>query len=187
MKSKKHKDSADSLVSAVLVLPLILAVLFTMLDFSIYSGNRGMITNAARDSARTVAIFGGNGNNSLTTPIAKAYGSNDSCKEVENIVAKGGRDSLLAKAYHKGTSTPTECTLMKVLNGSGLVNVEIASVKCLPTFTDKVGNPVSCSVRWSFNGLPGSGLALARVGKDVVTVGTAESEVQYEYKDLISR
>ena len=73
---KDSKDRGDSeLVSLVLLIPLIVGILFTMIDMSVYFSNRAQIQSAARDAARTVAIMGGNGTSLSGTPIEVKYGS----------------------------------------------------------------------------------------------------------------
>ena len=65
-------DKGDSeLVSLLILLPLLLAMLISIIDSSMYFANRSQVQAAARDGARQVAIMGGAGN----TPIEKAYGS----------------------------------------------------------------------------------------------------------------
>ena len=55
---KDSKDRGDSeLVSLVLLIPLIVGILFTMIDMSVYFSNRAQIQSAARDAARTVASW----------------------------------------------------------------------------------------------------------------------------------
>ena len=66
-------DRGESLVSVLIVMPLLVVMLVTMVDFSVYILNQGQVRAAARDAARTVAIYGGNGTSSgQITPIAKA-------------------------------------------------------------------------------------------------------------------
>lgn len=184
---RRDKDKAESIVSAVIVIPLVIAILFTMIDFGIFLMNRVVIQNSARDAARTVALVGGSGTASIATPIEKAYGNTFSCKAVEDDISKAGPHSWLNKAYNRGTSTPTECTLMHNLEHSALTNVIIKSVKCGPPYTASVGAPVECTINWQFNGLPGSGLALVKLGNEIRTIGTAESEVKFSVSDMVAR
>ena len=54
-------DRGDSLVSFIIVVPVLLMILITSVDYGIFMLNRGQIQAVARDAARTVAIYGGNG------------------------------------------------------------------------------------------------------------------------------
>lgn len=65
-----QNDSGDStLVSTVIVLPLLIVIFFTIIDVSIYFSNNSLLNGVARDGARTVAIMGG-----TDSPLSDRYG-----------------------------------------------------------------------------------------------------------------
>jgi Flp pilus assembly protein TadG len=181
VRKKLRSDRGDStIVSLVFVIPLLLGLLFTIFDISLYFSNRAYIQTVAHNGARTVSIMGGNGNATQSTPIEAKYGMTkaDTC----GTVSRDGRsgDAL------KSTSTAIECNMMGALqDASGLVNVSIKSVKCTPDSTETIGERTSCEIKWSFGGTPGSGMALIpanaetgkHFGEENITAGSAESEV----------
>lgn len=64
-----RSDDADStLVSTVIIIPLMIMLFFTVIDMSAWFNNRSILTGVARDSARTVAIVGG-----TQSPLARDY------------------------------------------------------------------------------------------------------------------
>lgn len=175
-------DSGDSLVSAVFVIPVILLMIVTGLDFSLYMANRAQIQGIARDGARTVAIMGGDGTATTGTPLEKKYGKT---REEACGAIKAGSP---AAAALNAKSTPIECNVMDALNNAnGMVNVQINSVTCSPEKANAIGTRVTCEVKWKYGGIPGSGLTMIRNGAIMnsnpslagqsVTAGSAESEV----------
>lgn len=178
-------DQADSLVSAIFILPVIFFMLITTVDMGIYMANRGQIQAVARDGARTIAIMGGNGTNSSQTTLMNAYGQNRS-ETCENVTQN--------PAY-KASMTVTECNVLISLdNSTGLTNVTINNVSCNPPVATAVGQKVSCEIKWQYGGIPGSAMTFVRNGgsydKDEAlrgeqtTTGSAESEVQLSEGDL---
>lgn len=59
MKKQKSKDAqcGQSLVEFAVILPLLLVVLFGMVEFSLVLYDKTMITNATREGARTSVLF----------------------------------------------------------------------------------------------------------------------------------
>ena len=121
-----NSDRGESLVSVLIVMPLLVVMLVTMVDFSVYILNQGQVRAAARDAARTVAIYGGNGTSSgQITPIAKAYGTIESCPN----------------------HTSAECSLIRKLDkDSALVHSQVKDVQCTPSIATKIGQNVHCDV-----------------------------------------
>ena len=165
-----NSDRGESLVSVLIVMPLLIVMLVTMVDFSVYILNQGQVRAAARDAARTVAIYGGNGTSSgQITPIAKAYGTIESCPN----------------------HTSAECSLIRKLDkDSALVHSQVKDVQCTPSIATKIGQNVHCDVTWEYKGIAGSALPLMRtiggLSGEVSTRGTSESEVRYDgAQDLV--
>ena len=157
-------DRGESLVSILFVLPLLFVMLVTMIDLSVYMLDQGQVRAASRDAARTVAIYGGNGKgSSQITPIAKAYGTIESCPG----------------------HTSAECSLLRKLDAdSALIHSEVSDVACTPSIATKIGQSVHCDVKWRYKGIPGSALPIMRaiggLNGEVNTRGTSESEVRYD-------
>lgn len=179
-------DSGNSLVTLVIVLPLVVTFLITPIDFAIYSNNRSQLQSVARDAARTVAIMGGNGTQYTQTPLERQYA---------DTTTPGARcgwedfpaDSRAFEAYGKGLTT-IECRTALLLNGhSGLVNTKITDVNCNPVFTSFIGQDVTCEIEWEYGGIPGSVFSALSFNRDQSVTGTSNSEVKLESGDLVSR
>lgn len=176
-----RSDHGDSMVSAIIVLPLLVAMLLTIIDSSIYLANRGQVQAIARDGARTVAIMGGNGNASMGTALEAKYGQS-------RAAACSGLTGGRASAALRDTSTPIECNIIRALNSAtGLVNTNIDAVTCTPQVTTFIGQRVACEVKWTYNGIPGSAISFLQLGKQNTTAGSAESEVMLATGDLVAR
>lgn len=160
MFAKMRQDRGDStLVSTIIIIPLVIAILITIVDTSMFFSNRAFLVNATRDAARTVAIFGGDGTPAAETPLERAYGSaTDPC--AGNIRQYARVDT----AYDPFVaSSDIECQLMMNLVGTaGLVNVRVIDVQCGPNITTFIGQQVFCEVAWNYDGVPGSGLTFLR-------------------------
>jgi hypothetical protein len=184
--SRRKSDAADSsIVSALFIIPLFLTVLFTMIDVSVYFSNRSTVQQVARDGARTVAIFGGNGTigpcpntiaktagSACESPLEDAYGSSTACATL---------GTLSTKAVNR---TNVECQVISRLDaGAGLTNVEIVSVACGPGRATAVGETTWCNVNWNYGGIPAStmGFIKSKSGNSPFDVNetrvTGQSEV----------
>ena len=171
-----RSDRGDSeLVSLLIVLPLVLGILFTIIDTSIYFSNRAVVQTAVRDSARTVAIMGGNGTNSQATPIEKKYGTT-----IATACAGLSTDPRVKNAYRVGVSTVIECQALQSYKAdTSLINVTINSLTCTPVVARGVGAKTSCTVTWKYGSIPGSALGFIQVSENNTTVGSSEAEVDY--------
>ena len=174
-------DSGDSLVSAVIVFPVVIMFIVTSIDYSIYMSNRGQVQGIARDAARTVAIMGGNGNAAKATPIEKAYGQS-------RANACSGFTVGKAAPGYRTTSTAIECNVVRaLLNQQGLVNAEITNVVCTPAAATFIGADVKCTISWKYNGIPASALGFINSNNVNATAGTSQSEVKFANSDLVAR
>lgn len=179
-RSKNEKGDA-TLISLIVALPIVLLVLFTLIDSGLYFMNSQSISSAARDAARTVAIYGGNGNSSKYTTIEKAYSVGTKCtSDTKKLTASG---------------TSTECALVDLLGSSPMLSgVKINKVSCGPPVTTGIGQDVTCTVQWDYSGIPGSAISFIKsptTGKSPfesnTTIGVSQSEVQLKTKDLVKR
>lgn len=85
-------ESGDSeIITALLVLPMIIWLIFSTIDVSLYMNTRSSVQNAARDAARQVAVYGGD--NSRLNPYAP------------NTVALTARNTL----WNGSKCTPSAC------------------------------------------------------------------------------
>lgn len=188
---KLRSDRGDgSLVSLILVIPLLVGLLFTIVDLSAYFANRAYVQTVAHNGARTVAIMGGNGSAAYSTQLEYKYGQTK-----ETTCDKVSRDKRAAEAKTIA-STAIECNMMADLqDATGLINVSVQSVKCTPSMTSSIGQRVSCEIKWSYGGTPGSGMSMfpadlktgKHFGEANVTAGSSESEVDLTGTLLVPR
>lgn len=186
-KLKHWKDRGDStLISTLIVLPIILAVLWSSVDAFMYFTNRSMMISAARDGARTVAIMGGNGTATRSTPIEREYGQTKSA-------ACGGLTSEVVAAAVKPDTTPIECNVLQTVSEGGFAAIKVTSVKCTPPQTTSISQRTQCKIQYDYNSVPGSPLGFIKKPRDdgktpeahdqsgfsgaQLVVGTSESEV----------
>ena len=143
---RMRSDRADSsLVTFVIVMPLFFMFIVTMIDTSIYFANRAIIQQVARDGARQVAIFGGDGDATQRSPLEASYGVTGTCATVENASTRSANQ------------TEVECqVLARYDQGAGLTSVLVTRVDCGPSRTDAIGQMTYCDVDWTYNGIPGS-------------------------------
>lgn len=150
---EKRRDSGESLVSFIFIMPLFFALLMTMIDTSVYFANRSMVQQVARDGARTVAILGGAGNETQATPLEEAYGTtlSEACSG----------DALIVVGT--GTTTPVNCGVaQRLIDSKGFINVAVNYVSCGPDVAPTVGSSTYCEVGWNYGGIPGSGLSFIK-------------------------
>lgn len=179
---KIKSDKADSLVSAVIILPMMFFMLITTVDFGVYMSNRATIQAIARDGARTVAIMGGDGTATSGTPLEAAYGQSRSS------VCTSAQNGIASSAYKSSESSAIDCSVMSAINQStGLVNVEVSAVNCGPNASTFIGQRAYCEVKWSYGGIPGSAMSFTRgdngeqiLGGKNTTTGSAETEVKFD-------
>lgn len=180
------RDRGDSsIISLVIALPLVLAILFTIIDSGIYFMNSQIINSEANNGARIVAIYGGNGDAGEMTQIEAAYTTAD-----EKLACQGVSTSF--------ARTPTECGIFRVLTESKmLTGVKINNVLCTPVRSLSIGADVSCTVDWEYSGIPGSAMSFISIPEEdgsrrspfrhTETKGTAKSEVMLDTTHMVPR
>lgn len=194
----KKDDGSSELFAAIFMLPIMLAVLISIVDFGAYFVNRQSINSLARDGARSVAIFGGNGNATQSTPIEKAYGLNrdEICNgngDVNTpVFERNLNDYKFINGAYTPDSTAIECNIMRGIIQTSGIHLEVTSVKCSPETTPNISTRTSCAIEWSYRGMPTSPLGLIRLSNrkflgDSLTIGTSESEVGFDSSVLTNR
>lgn len=185
--AKIKSDKADSLVSSVIILPMLFFMLITTVDFGVYMSNRATIQAVARDGARTVAIMGGDGTAARGTPLELAYGQSRS------TACASAQEGIASSAYNSNSSA-IDCNVMTAINqSSGFVNVEVSKVNCGPNESTFIGQRTYCEIEWKYGGIPGSAMSFTKgrdgeqiLGGKSVTTGSSETEVKFD-GNLVSR
>lgn len=164
LKKKIRGERGDStLVSTILVIPLIVGILITMIDVSVYFANRGQVLETVRDGARQVAIFGGDGSATQATPLQKAYGLSRAS------TCSGLASNAMVKEAYSASSSAVECGVLKnIANTNGLISIRVTGISCgaatsagafTGSKTSSIGQQVGCDLTWRYDSIPGSGLS----------------------------
>lgn len=170
----KSDKASGELVSLIIMLPLVMMILFTIIDTSILFSNRAIVQASVRDAARTVAIMGGNGTPTHGTPIENTYG------ETLSSACAGLSDSSITADAYNGNQTVIEChALQAYASDPGLINVRITDVYCTPDVSLALGIKTTCTVEWEYNSIPGGMMKFIRFGNEQKSVGSSESEVDF--------
>ena len=199
-KKAKSDRGASSLISFILLVPLFLGLVITAVDLSFYFSNRGQVEAVARDAARTVAIFGGNGtagigSGSMTT-IEASYGTKtiDACSDSRPDIANAPNKYIFTDVSNKqSTKTAVECNVLAALaNNNGLVSFSTqdpVDVQCGPGVAASVGARTYCTIKYTYDGMPGAPMSFVQIRNDDGSVSgllgsnavtkSSESEVQY--------
>lgn len=201
-KKLKSDRGASSLISFMLIVPLFLGLVMTTVDMSFYFSNRAQVEAIARDAARTVGIYGGDGNATQATRIEKKYGTSrtTACSIARADIDKAPNKYIFANADKKNLSA-VECNVLAslALNG-GLVSVASDTpviVDCGPEFTPEIGSRTYCTITYKYDGMPGAPLSFIQMRTDegestgLLSINkvtkSSESEVKYSKNDLVSR
>lgn len=203
---KKERNEKGEIVPMLISVMITITVLFSAIDAAVYFGNRNIINAAARDGARTAAIFGWPGNETHMTTIEAAYGASCTQKTTNN------KGETVPITLVNGNAV--ECAISNnLLSNKSLNGVKIDSIKCTtesPSASPLIKNPwegadvkigdiTKCEVEWYYRNLPISGFNIIEIGttrengrkvngKDAqVSVGTSKTEVQLFKADIVSR
>lgn len=180
---KLRSDKGDSeLVSLLIILPLVLGIMFTMIDVSMFFSNRALIQNTVRDSARSVAIMGGNGTNNKGTPIELKYGLSRSAS------CSGLSSNPMVSTALKPTTSAIECQALSALaNNKSLVEVTVTEMTCSPQKTDGVGVEAKCTASWTYGHISGSAMSLIQMGDKNTTSASSRAETDMTGISLVAR
>lgn len=167
VRRKLRSETAENTITMMIAFPLIWAVLMTILDFGIFMQDRTLLVSDLRDGARTVAIFG---SSNKTSALAAAYGT-----DCVDSTSGGSTDSDLVG-----------CLVRNQIQGNrGYSQIVISNVKCGKSNPDdptepfssdttiKIGQAVSCSAHYKYEGFPGS--ALGFMGGNFMGAGAKDT------------
>lgn len=144
--SKRRKERGDSeVITALMVIPLVVWLIFSLIDVSLYMQARSEVQNVARDAARQVAIYGGN--DSRLNPFGKT-------------ISQAAFDRL----YQNGKCTASKCVEPpKVTCTPSSTNASGQQVVCTITYRYSAiygNNPIS-----GFAGFLGSSFTVSETAR----------------------
>lgn len=150
----RGERGSGELITAMIIIPVILALILSLIDMALYMQARSHVSSAARDGARMVAIYGGNNNPALQPP---GFGG----KTVQRVI----RDRL----WNGSRCTLSHCTSQP-------------TVRCTPSVTTRAGEQVECSVTYRYRSLYGNSplnIFKGVTGKAFTMQGTARAETGF--------
>lgn len=200
LKQKAKSDrGASSLISFILLVPLFLGLVITAVDLSFYFSNRAQVEAVARDAARTVAIFGGDGDATQATSIEKNYGTSraTACSSNNPEIVDAPNKYIFTNATRTNLSA-VECNVLAALaNNTGLVSIsdEPVQVDCGPSEAQTVGTRTYCTIVYKYSGMPGAPMSFVQMRQDdgssagmlSVNTVTKSSESEVAAPKLVSR
>lgn len=200
LKRMKSDRGASSLISFMLVVPLLLGAVFMVIDFTFYNTNRDQVNAIARDAARTVAIYGGNGNATKATSIEKSYGMSrtNACSAGRSDITTSPQKYIFINA-DRSQMTGVECNILAAMaNNTGLTSISSkvpVKVKCGPDSAPNIGSRTYCTVEYTYDSMPGNALSFIKIRNDDGTVGnpfsvnkiTKSSESEVKNPTLVAR
>lgn len=167
IKNGLRSEKAENTITTMIAIPLLWAFLMTILDFGIFMQNRTMLVSDLREGARTVAIFGGS---SKSNKLINAYGTK--CVGQQYGTYSNGSNPTNTHGSWNDTDFVGCLVKNQIANNKGYSNMVISDIKCGiqndasdPTNLKlngqvKIGQPVSCSAHYQYQGVPGSALGM---------------------------
>lgn len=200
VKKLKSDRGGSELISFILLVPLFLGLIVSAVDVSFYFANRSQVQDIARDAARTVAIYGGNGDKSKATTIEKSYGTSRAAAcNVSRADLANAPNKYIFKEAKRGEMSAVECNVLAALaNSIGLVNFatkEPVKVDCGPNEAKTVGSRTYCTIEYEYRGMPGAPLSFIQIRQEdgsssgllSKNVITKSSESEVKLPGLVSR
>lgn len=146
----RNEFGASDLVTAVLMIPLAVYLIFSLINVTFYMQARSSVQQVVRDGVRQVALYGGQQSN---LPL------NTSGKTVSSLVKSA--------LYKNGDCTKSFCYKPPV-------------VSCSPGKASKVGQQVSCKVTYTYKPLVNDIFGFAAMTAKPFTISeTSLSETGY--------
>lgn len=169
-KKAKSDRGASSLISFILLVPLFLGLVITAVDLSFYFSNRAQVEAVARDAARTVAIFGGDGDATQATSIERSYGTSraTACSSGRADITDAPNKYIFTNATKTNLSA-VECNVLAALaNNTGLVSIsdEPVQVDCGPGQAQTVGSRTYCTIVYTYSGMPGAPMSFVQMRQE---------------------
>lgn len=164
-RDKLKGEKGENTITMIIALPLLWAILITVLDFGFFMQNRTMLVSDLREGARTVAIFGGS---SKTNKLIAAYGT--TCTGQSYGTYTNGSSASGGERWNENEDFVGCLVKNQIANNKGYTQMVVSNVKCgvqtnpadpkavNPHGNVKIGQPVSCSAHYKYRGFTGSAL-----------------------------
>lgn len=173
----KDDNAESTIVSMVILFPLLLTMLITMIEVPLLFSNRNLLQSNLQQGARTVAILGSNGNGGA---LARTYADSNACSNSADIPGEGSTPILSVYSGDKplvGEQSIVACeTAIAIAQNSGFIAFDVYDVKCSPNLAERIGQPTTCQATYYYSGIPGGTMSL--IG------GTNQYTIGNEAKDL---
>lgn len=138
-------DDADStIISTVLIFPILLMMLITMIEMPIFFSNRNLLQNDLRQGARTAAILGGNGKGEggVANKLAQTYADVNACNTRVSLsnASGGSTEDVFIKQVKTADGHQVVAgddmvaceTAVGIVQNKGYIAFNIYDVKCGP-------------------------------------------------------
>ena len=174
LKKRTKSNRGDShTISYIFVTLLLLAFTVTAIDISMSFNNQNTIELAAQNGAKTVGLFTGVANNGAISNHYGFTGAAGDCaaagatNPIECSVYKEivNSNSLVGNTKHAGAKGPA--------TGSAVI---IHDITCGPDRTQFIGDRTYCTVKWQWDGLPGSSWSFIARNNVFETTATGYAE-----------
>lgn len=126
LKTKRSKESGSDVVAVVMLIPIIVILLFTMIDVSYYFQARSAVISATKDGARMTALFGGSSQN---IPL------NNTGKDTSAVI--------IGKIWNGVGCIPSQCN-------------QQPWASCTPAKALTLGQQISCRTTYSYKPMSGN-------------------------------
>lgn len=166
-------DDADStIISTVLIFPILLMMLITMIEMPIFFSNRNLLQNDLRQGARTAAILGGNGKGEggVANKLAQTYADVNACNTRVSLsnASGGSTEDVFIKQVKTADGHQVVAgddmvaceTAVGIVQNKGYIAFNIYDVKCGPDLTKKIGQATWCEAKYWYEGIPGGSMSL---------------------------
>lgn len=161
----RSDDAEASIITSLLLLPLIFFILITVIDVGMFYMNEATISKAARDGATTAATLGGVGSREYYAIAEQDYPQ------------RMTQADLAARSSEYGftvDNTIEALVAQDLVDSGGTYMVNLDDVRCHvvnensgdSSDVDELGNRPVCEVEWRYDGLPLSGWGMVQSRDD---------------------
>lgn len=146
------ESGSSEVITTLFMVPILLWLIFSLIDVSLYFQARTSVQNVARDAARQSSIWGGN---------------QSSLRPFDESVSQNARNALFDE--ETDTCIPGACS-------------EVPTVNCTPNVTSYAGDTVSCTISYTYrpvySGNPFTGFG-SLLNSPIVITETSRAETGF--------